>query len=62
MATNIPPHNLDELVEACHALIADPDMSDDALVNLDEKRLEQAMELLQKIAKKRQVILFSCRK
>ncbi len=34
MATNIPPHNLDELVEACHALIANPDMDDDALVDL----------------------------
>ncbi|MCC5972268.1 MAG: DNA topoisomerase IV subunit A [Pararhodobacter sp.] len=34
MATNIPPHNLDELIEACLALIATPDMPDDALVDL----------------------------
>jgi uncharacterized protein YhaN len=35
---------------------------DDALVNLDETRLDQAMHLLREIAKKRQVILFTCRK
>ncbi len=34
MATNIPPHNLDELVEGCLALIAAPDMDDAALVGL----------------------------
>ena len=34
MATNIPPHNLDELVEGCLALIRDPDLGDEALVNL----------------------------
>ncbi len=34
MATNIPPHNLDELIEGCLALIADPELPDDALVNL----------------------------
>ncbi|WBL33628.1 DNA topoisomerase IV subunit A [Sinirhodobacter sp. HNIBRBA609] len=34
MATNIPPHNLDELVEACQAMIRDPGISDDALVDL----------------------------
>ena len=34
MATNIPPHNLDELILGCHALLADPDTSDDALVTL----------------------------
>lgn len=39
-----------------------PLIIDDALVNLDETRLSQAMELLKEIAKKRQVILFSCRK
>ena len=39
-----------------------PLIIDDALVNLDEKRVEQAMELLRDIAKDRQVILFSCRK
>jgi topoisomerase-4 subunit A len=32
MATNIPPHNLDELVGACLAMIADPDAGDDALL------------------------------
>jgi len=42
--------------ESCPLII------DDALVNLDEGRLEQAMKLLKEIAKKRQVILFSCRK
>ena len=39
-----------------------PLIIDDALVNLDEKRVEQAMELLRKISRQRQVILFSCRK
>ena len=39
-----------------------PLIIDDALVNLDETRLEQAMELLRQIARDRQVILFSCRK
>ncbi len=34
MATNIPPHNLDELILGCHALLKDPDMSDEALVDL----------------------------
>jgi len=34
MATNIPPHNLDELIEACQLLIKHPDASDDALVAL----------------------------
>ncbi len=42
--------------ESCPLII------DDALVNLDESRLQQAMKLLREIAKKRQVILFSCRK
>ncbi len=32
MATNIPPHNLDELIQGCHALLADPDLTDEALV------------------------------
>ena len=32
MATNIPPHNLDELILGCHALLKDPDLADDALV------------------------------
>lgn len=39
-----------------------PLIIDDALVNLDETRQEQAMALLARIAKNRQVILFSCRK
>lgn len=34
MATNIPPHNLDELVEGCLAMIRDPGIADDALVDL----------------------------
>ena len=38
-----------------------PLIIDDALVNLDEKRFAQAIELLREIAKTRQVILFSCR-
>lgn len=32
MATNIPPHNIGELITACQAMLADPDISDDALV------------------------------
>jgi len=32
MATNIPPHNLDEVVSACLALLADPDLSVDELI------------------------------
>ena len=34
MATNIPPHNLDELIEGCVALIDRPDMGDEALLKL----------------------------
>jgi topoisomerase IV subunit A len=34
MATNIPPHNLDELIDGCQALLADPALSDEALVAL----------------------------
>jgi topoisomerase-4 subunit A len=34
MATNIPPHNLDELIDGCQALLADPGLSDEALVAL----------------------------
>jgi topoisomerase-4 subunit A len=34
MATNIPPHNLHELIDACHAMIKDPEIADDALVAL----------------------------
>lgn len=38
-----------------------PLIIDDALVNFDRERYEQAIELLRQIAKKRQVILFTCR-
>ena len=34
MATNIPPHNLDELIMGCHAMLRDPEISDDALIDL----------------------------
>ncbi len=34
MATNIPPHNLDELIDGCQALLADPDLANEALVAL----------------------------
>ncbi len=34
MATNIPPHNLDELIDGCQALLADPSLTDEALVAL----------------------------
>jgi len=34
MATNIPPHNLDELCEAARALITDPDLPDERLMSL----------------------------
>ena len=32
MATNIPPHNLHELIDACQAMLRDPAISDEALV------------------------------
>ena len=32
MATNIPPHNLDELIGACHAMLGNPQITDDALL------------------------------
>lgn len=32
MATNIPPHNLTEIIDACVALVADPEMSIDDLM------------------------------
>ena len=38
-----------------------PLIIDDALVNLDEKRFQQAMELLKKIARDRQILFFTCR-
>jgi len=38
-----------------------PLVIDDALVNLDDARCEQAMELLREIGSTRQVILFTCR-
>jgi topoisomerase-4 subunit A len=34
MATNIPPHNLDELIDGCQALLTDPQLTDEALVQL----------------------------
>lgn len=39
-----------------------PLILDDTLSNLDDERTERAMRLLREIAKKRQVILFTCRK
>jgi DNA gyrase subunit A len=33
MATNIPPHNLGEVIDACQALIDDPDLSSEALID-----------------------------
>lgn len=32
MATNIPPHNLGEVIDACQALIRDPDLSSEQLI------------------------------
>ncbi|MDP2240843.1 MAG: DNA gyrase subunit A [Burkholderiales bacterium] len=34
MATNIPPHNLSEVVDACQALLKNPDMSIDELIEI----------------------------
>jgi topoisomerase-4 subunit A len=34
MATNIPPHNLHELIDACQLMLRDPDASDEAIVAL----------------------------
>jgi DNA gyrase subunit A len=34
MATNIPPHNLGEVIDACRALIDDPTITDDALIDI----------------------------
>ena len=34
MATNIPPHNLGEVIEACLALLDDPEVSDETLLDL----------------------------
>ena len=34
MATNIPPHNLGEVVDACLALLADENLSDDEIIKL----------------------------
>ncbi|WP_416915796.1 MAG: DNA gyrase subunit A [Roseicyclus sp.] len=33
MATNIPPHNLGEVIDACQALIANPDLSSEQLID-----------------------------
>ncbi len=34
MATNIPPHNLRDTVAACIALIEDPEITDDRLIEI----------------------------
>jgi DNA gyrase subunit A len=34
MATNIPPHNLGEVIDACQALLGNPDISVDDLIDL----------------------------
>ena len=34
MATNIPPHNLNEVIDACLALLASPDMTIDELIDI----------------------------
>jgi DNA gyrase subunit A len=34
MATNIPPHNLGEVVDACKALIRDPGLTDEKLIQI----------------------------
>jgi len=34
MATNIPPHNLAEVVDACHALLKNPQLSVDELIEI----------------------------
>jgi topoisomerase-4 subunit A len=34
MATNIPPHNLHELIDACQLMLREPDCSDEAIVAL----------------------------
>ena len=34
MATNIPPHNLSEVVDACQALLKDPDIGIDELIKI----------------------------
>ncbi|MBI2961799.1 MAG: DNA gyrase subunit A [Betaproteobacteria bacterium] len=34
MATNIPPHNLSEVVDACYALLANPDITIEKLIEL----------------------------
>ncbi len=34
MATNIPPHNLDELIQGCHALLKNPELADDDLATI----------------------------
>ncbi len=34
MATNIPPHNLGEVIEACLALLSDPEISIDSLIDI----------------------------
>ena len=46
---------------AAQALMPDtPIILDDALVRFDDRRLEKAVELLRKLGKERQILLFSC--
>ena len=42
MATNIPPHNLSEVVDACQALLKNPDLSIDDLIKIVRARLSDA--------------------
>jgi DNA gyrase subunit A len=41
MATNIPPHNLGEVIDACIALIDDPALSIDDLINIVPARISR---------------------
>jgi len=34
MATNIPPHNLGEVIDACHAVLANPEITIDELIGI----------------------------
>jgi DNA gyrase subunit A len=38
MATNIPPHNLVEVVDACQKLLAEPDVTIDELIKIVPRR------------------------
>ena len=39
MATNIPPHNLGEVIDACVALIDDPGLGIEDLINIIQDRI-----------------------